>query len=428
MNRIALRLLGSAPVRPWAIRGLVLKERLTSGVSFDPLSASYRTNPYTTYRHLQARDPVHWSSLVQGWVITRHADVIDLLRDDRFSADRMKAEAFEAARRERKGRPFQRFMEQNLLGLDPPDHTRLRGLVTQAFTPRVVEDMRSHIGSIVGDLLDAVEAKGSMDLIGDLAYPLPVIVIAEMLGVPPEDRDRFKRWSDRLGAGLDPLVTQETLAVADQAVVELREYFAPLFAARRAEPRGDLISALVEAEEAGERLDEEELYATCILLLAAGNETTTNLLGNGMLALLRHPDQFAMLRDDPSLIERAVEEMLRYDGPVQLTSRVAMEDVWISGTRVAAGDFAVAMLGAANRDPLQFADAAAFKIDRDDNRHAAFGHGIHFCLGAPLARLEAQVAIPLLLERMPNLRLATSEPTWRETTVLRGLKRLPVTF
>jgi cytochrome P450 len=171
MNRLALKLLGSAPVRPWAVRGLVLTERLTSGVSFDPLSASYRDNPYPTYRRLQARDPVHWSSLVQGWVITRHADVIDLLRDDRFSADRMKAEAFEQARRERKGRPFQRFMEQNLLGLDPPDHTRLRGLVTQAFTPRVVEDMRSHIGSIVRDLLDAVEANGSMDLIGDLAYP-----------------------------------------------------------------------------------------------------------------------------------------------------------------------------------------------------------------------------------------------------------------
>jgi cytochrome P450 len=300
--------------------------------------------------------------------------------------------------------------------------------VTQAFTPRVVEDMRSHIGSIVDDLLDAVEANGSMDLIGDLAYPLPVIVIAEMLGVPPEDRDQFKQWSDRLVAGLDPLVTRDVLALADEAVAELRDYFAPLFVARRAEPRGDLISALVGAEEEGERLNEEELYATCILLLAAGNETTTNLIGNGTLALLRHPDQCVLLRDDPSLIESAVEEMLRYDGPVQLTSRVAMEDVWISGTRIAAGEFAVAILGAANRDPLQFADAASFKVAREDNRHAAFGHGIHFCLGAPLARLEAQIAIPRLLERMPNLQLAESKPVWRETTVLRGLKRLPVTF
>lgn len=410
------------------MRALLLQERISSGVTFNPLNARFRENPYPAYRELQMKDPVHWSMLTRGWVLTRYADVIEVLRDDRFSADRMKAEVGPRVRTERQGSPFQGFLDQSLLSLDPPDHTRLRALVSTAFTPRTIESMRGHITDIVNELLDAVQDQGRMDLIQDLAYPLPVIVIAEMLGVPIEDRAKFKAWSDDLGAALDPLAEPETLERADRSVLALRDYFEPMFEERRRAPREDLMTALVVAEESGNRLNTEELYATCILLLGAGNETTTNLIGNGMLALLRHPDQLALLRDDPTLIDNAIEEMLRFDPPVQFTGRVTTEEVEIGGVRIPQGRMVTVSLGAANRDPLRFANAESLDIRRADARHAAFGHGIHFCLGAPLARLEAQVALPILLERMPEIALGTEPPVWRKMMVLRGLDRLPVTF
>ncbi|MCH8901571.1 MAG: cytochrome P450 [Chloroflexi bacterium] len=397
-------------------------------VQFNPLLPEVRANPYPLYHQLREEEPVHWSELMEAWVLTRYDDVSALLKDSRFSADRRKANnrfAREAAARIEEG-PLAN--ATTMLGADPPEHTRLRGLVSKAFTPRVVEAMRPHIQEIVDSLLDDVQESGRMDIIGDLAYPLPVIVIAEMLGVPPADRDDFKRWSDDIVATLGPLAAPEVIEKARISIQEMADYFSAVIAERRREPREDLLSALVAAEERGEVLSEEELLATCILLLAAGNETTTNLIGNGMLALLRHPDQLEKLRDQPSLTESAIEEFLRYDGPVQSTARVAKEQLEIRGKTIEEAQLVIALLGAANRDPEQFPNPDELDIARQPNQHIAFGQGIHFCLGSPLARMEGQIAFETLLRRMPNPRLESEEIEWGGTFILRGLKRLPIAF
>lgn len=425
MNKLLLRMLGIPPLRWILIRLLVGIERLESGVAFDPTARSFQRNPYPAYRALQTKDPVHRSRLIGGQVLTRYDDVMEALRDDRLGSDR--SELMDQLPPNRRG-PFFQVFDQSLLSLNPPDHTRLRALVSKAFTPRTVASMQPRIEEITNELLDQIAANGEMDLITDLAYPLPVIVIAEMLGVPAADRDRFKAWSDDLGAGLDPFAPDEVIAKADAATLALRGYFAVLFEERRKEPREDLLSALVLAEDEGESLNEEELYASVILLLGAGNETTTNLIGNGMHALLQHPEQLAILRDDPALIDAAIEEMLRFDGPVQFTTRIAGEPMELVGAKLERLETVVLVLGAANRDPQYFPNPAEFDIARTPEHTLAFGHGIHFCLGAPLARLEARVAIPTLLRRMPDLRAVESVSPYRETVVLRGLKRLPVTF
>lgn len=427
MNPLLMRLMRIEPIRELLIKAIVTRERWESGTAFEPTSRSFRANPYPRYHEMRTKDPVHASRLTNGWVLTRYDDVMSVLRDSRFGADRSDAEITQQIPEDHKGAFFD-WLEQSLLSLDPPDHTRLRGLVSKAFTPRAVAGMQPRIEEIADELLDEVEADGEMDLIHDLAYPLPVIVIAEMLGVPAEDRDSFKEWSDHLGAGLDPFASVEVVHKADRAVDSLKAYFEPLFEARRREPREDLMSALVQAEEDGETLNTEELYATTILLLGAGNETTTNLIGNGMKALLSHPDQFQALKDDPTLIEGAIEEMLRFDGPVQFTSRIAKEDLEIGGKRIEAGQMVTLSIGGANRDPKNFPDPDRFDIRREPEHNLAFGHGVHFCLGAPLARLEAQVAIPALLQRMPNLSLQQKRQPYRDTMVLRGLERLPVSF
>lgn len=311
---------------------------------------------------------------------------------------------------------------------NPPDHTRLRKLVTKAFTPRIVEGMRPHIQNIVDDLLERVQAKGSFDIIGDLAFPLPVIVIAELIGVPVEDRDQFKEWTGALARSLDPVVTQEIVEAANNATDSFVEYFTRLVAKRRSQPQEDMLSALIAVEEEGDRLTEDELLSNIILLFAAGHETTMNLIGNGMLALFRNPDQLAKLKADPTLIQTAVEEFLRYDGSVQITARVALEDLAIGGTLIHKNQQSLILLGAANHDPAQFANPDQLDITRQDNPHLTFGHGIHHCLGAPLARVEAQIAITTLLRRMPNIQLATDHVEWREMITLRGLRELPVTF
>ncbi len=398
-------------------------------VQFNPLLPEVRANPYPLYHQLREEEPVHWSELMEAWVLTRYDDVSALLKDSRFSADRRKANnrfAREAAARLEEGGPLAD--ATTMLGADPPEHTRLRGLVSKAFTPRVVESMRPHIQEIVDSLLDDVQESGHMDIIGDLAYPLPVIVIAEMLGVPPADRDDFKRWSDDIVATLGPLVAPEVLEQARISIQEMADYFSAVIAERRREPREDLLSGLIAAEERGEVLSEEELLATCILLLAAGNETTTNLIGNGMLALLRHPEQLEKLRDRPSLTESAVEELLRYDGPVQSTARVATEQLEIRGTTIEEAQLVIAVLGAADRDPEQFPNPDELDIARQPNQHIAFGQGIHYCIGSSLARMEGQIAFETLLRRMPNPRLETEEPEWGGNFILRGLKRLPIAF
>jgi cytochrome P450 len=303
--------------------------------------------------------------------------------------------------------------------------------VSKAFTPRVVEGLRPRIQQIVDGLLARAREQGSMDLIEEFAYPIPVNVICEMLGVPVEDHERFKGWSLDIARGLDSILLPPDSDVPKRSAASrtaLADYFRELIAKRRASPRADLLSGLIAAEEAGDKLSEHELLATCILLLIAGHETTVNLIGNGTLALLRHPDQLQRLRDNPGLIGTAVEELLRFDGPVQRTARIPSEDVVIDGRTIAKGEMVMPFIGAADRDPAQFADPDRLDIGRTDNRHVAFGLGIHFCLGAPLARVEGQIAINTLLQRLPKLALATEAPEFRQSLTLRGLKSLPVSF
>ena len=387
-------------------------------------------DPYPLYHRLRSEDPVRWDAPLNAWVVTRYADVQSALGDARLSAERitLSTEWLPEAMRETLG-PVFRALSRQMLFLDPPDHTRLRGLVNKAFTARVVEGMRPHIQAIVDDLLDAVQDAGRMDVIQDFAYPLPAIVIAEMLGVPPEDRDQFRIWSDDFGAliGRSDL-TLDGATRALRGVAEFMDYFRDIVAWRRASPRDDLMQALIAAEDRGDALTEEELLANCVLLLAAGHGTTTHLIGNGLLALLRNPDQLRKLRDDPTSIAAAFTELLRYDSPVQATGRVAAQELPIGARRVGVGEGVILCLGAANRDPGQFADPDRLDIGRRENRPIAFGHGIHFCLGAPLARIEAQIAFATLLRRLPGLRLETDVLEWEPSLSFRGLARLPVTF
>jgi cytochrome P450 len=413
-------------VQPVAIRALTTVEKLRTGVAYNPLDRRYQTDPYPLFRELRERDPFHRSRLIGGWVLTRHEDVSAVLKDSRFMADDTKL-PFQTKQRQQLIKDGvmgpDEALSPGMLRSDPPDHTRLRSLVSKAFTPRTIESLRPRIEAIVQDLLDRAPAD-SMDVIRELAYPLPVIVIAEMLGIPAEDREQFKRWSDDAVASFGVTRVSDFL-VSRKAFSELQAYFARVSEERRREPREDLLSALLAAEQEGDKLTLDEVYTTCILLLVAGNETTTNLIGNGLLALLRQPEQLALLRDDPALIESAVEELLRYDSPVQATSRFVLEDVALGANTVAAGQQVIALIGAANRDPEAFTEPERLDITRTDNRHLAFGHGIHYCLGAPLARLETQVALPALLDRFPELRLA-GEPQWGKNLILRGLTSLPI--
>jgi pimeloyl-[acyl-carrier protein] synthase len=395
----------------------------TAALDLDPLAPAMIVDPYPTYARLRAAGPVYLDP-PGTWFLARHADVQQVLRDPRFGRAGFGAVLDAVFGPGPVQRSFSRFM----LFIDPPDHTRLRALVTKAFTPRTVERLRPGIQRTVDCLLDAVVDRGEFDLIADLAYPLPVMVISELLGVPSDDRDRFHDWSAAIAKALDVLTVPrpDIVARSNEAVFGLTEYFRGLVAARRKRPREDLLSALVAAEDEGHRLCEEELLATCVLLFFAGHETTVNLIGNGMLALLRHPDQLARLRADRSLIGSAVEELLRYDGPVQRTGRVVLADVEIGGRAIRRGERVSALPGAANRDPARFADPDRLDVARADTHHLAFGGGIHYCLGAALARVEAQIAIDTLIHRLPNLSLRTDAPAWRENLVLRGLTALPL--
>jgi hypothetical protein len=407
-------------------RGIVAWERLRTGAALDPLAPDYAADPHPQYARLRERDPVHRSPLVGGWVLTRFRDVEAVLRDARFSADDRSWSRFEGIRRrnERAGVWPKDGFEPSLLRLDPPDHTRLRRLVTKAFTPRAIAALEPRIEKLVAELLDAVPA-GGFDVIRELAYPLPVTVIAELLGVPREDLARFKHWSDEVVRSIG-VATLDDLRRARRASDELSGYLATIAEERRSEPRDDLLSALLRAEEAGDQLTRKEVLSTCLLLLVAGNETTTNLIGSGVLALLRHPDQHARLREDPALLPNAVEEMLRFDGPVQLTSRFPLEDVaWPGGRVFRKGQQVLLGIAAANRDPEANPHPERFDVTRAEVRHLAFGQGVHFCLGAALARLEARHAIGALVRRFPGLRLAEA-PVWGDNTILRGPRALPV--
>lgn len=318
-------------------------------------------------------------------------------------------------------------LERNMLDLDSPDHTRLRALVHKAFTPRLIEQMREQIQALTNELLDAVEPNGSMDLIADFALPLPLTVIGRILGVPSEDNDKFHRWTKTMISG----GTNRNLFVLVPSMMSFMGYLKKLIKQRRAAPKDDLVTALVQAKDGSDSLSEDEILAMIVILLVAGHETTVNLIGSGTLALLEHPDQLAKLRNEPTLIKTAIEELVRFVCPVETaTERYAREDIPIVGTTIPRGELVLAVLGSANRDAKYFDNPDALDITRSNNKHLSFGHGVHYCLGAPLARLEGQIAISTLLQRMPNLHLsvAPDQLRWHGAFVLRGLEALPVGF
>jgi cytochrome P450 len=400
-------------------------------VDYDPRRLEEIADPFPTFARLRAEDPVHWSERLGGFVLTRYRDVRAGLLDRRLSADRITPFRDHLAARERASLG-------DLLGMlglwavfnDPPQHTRRRALLNKAFTPRAVAALRPAIAALVGGLVDAIAGRPRFDLIADFAYPLPATVIAGMIGVPASDLDRFKRWSDDIALFVgSALATPNKRERALSGMREMADYFRAMVAQHRARPREDILSGLIAAEEEGKRLSEDEIVASCILLLFAGHETTTNLIGNGMLALLRHPRELALLRAQPERTPDAVEEMLRYDGPTQAMTRIALEDIDIEGARgerrrIGRGDRLFLMLNAANRDGEVFAEPDRFSVTRSDNRHVAFGYGPHFCLGAPLARLEGEIGIRALVTRLPDLALAESAPLWSDSFVLRGVKAL----
>lgn len=394
---------------------------------FDPFSTEFQANPYPTYARLRQDAPVFWHAPTHLWYFSLYEDVSALLRDRRLgrSMRHLRPEPAPPSQLA----PFQRLSDFSMFDMEPPDHTRLRRLVSAVFTPRRVEALRPQVESAAEGLLDQALAKGTFDLLEDFAVPLPVMVIADLLGVPEADRPRLRPWSNAIVAmyELEHTPAQETAAI--QAATEFWEYLAWLAAERRRKPQEDLVSALaaVTDAETGAQLSESELIATCILLLNAGHEATVNGLGNGMLALFHHPAQLERLQGDPTpvLIRTAVEEMLRFDTPVQLFKRWVLEDLEYKGQLFKQGEQIALFFGSANRDPAQFESPDELQIDRRDNPHISFGAGIHFCLGAPLARLELNVALGSLFQRGRRLRLV-EEPTWRQSFVIRGLESLLV--
>jgi cytochrome P450 len=400
-------------------------------VQFNPFQPGFAENPYPTYARLREEDPVHQSPF-GAWVLSRYDDVDAFLRDRRASSQGLfNDEIRETVLRAMglwdawKASVIPSTLAATLLFKDPPDHTRLRNLVAKAFTPRAVAELEPRVHAIVDQLLATGEESGRLEVIGDLAFPLPALVICELLGVPVEDRDRMRDWSGAGARLVEPFMTPEEFPVADQGLRHLLDYFAALVEERRKRPRADLLSSLIAAEEEGDRLTTNELLVTAVLLFAAGHETTKNLIGTAVLTLLRHPDQLARLRADPGLINTAVEEFLRYEPPVQVTARVLSADMDVKGVTIEAGSRVVVVLGAANRDPVHFNDPERFDIGRLNNRPISFGSGIHFCLGSALARLESRIAIGALVQRFPTLELA-GEARLRNSFTLRGLESLPL--
>lgn len=392
---------------------------------FNPMSPSFIHNPYPIYHRLRDEDPIHRSPL-DCWVMTRHRDVELVLRDKRFGKNfigRVTRRLGEKAL----GEPVYQMMSRQMLVLDPPDHTRLRGLVVKAFTARRIEAMRPRIQEIVDRLIDMVATAGRMDVIHDFAFPLPVTVICDMLGIPPDEREQFITQSQISGRLLDPVpLTRQELDFCNTQTAFLGDYFHRLFDRRRRQPGDDLTTMLVQAEEEGQTLSEEELISNIILLFGAGHETTVNLIGNGLLALHRNQCELERLKRHPEMMPAAVEELLRYDSSVQMTGRTVQIDTKFSGAQLRAGDSVIVLIGAANRDPAVYPHPDRLDLSRCGERAISFGGGIHRCLGAQLARLEGEIALETLLRRLPDLELDDIErPEWRPTFALRGLKALP---
>lgn len=413
-----------------------------------------RANPYPFYEKLRKEDPVHWDEELGLWVLTRYADIDSLYTDERFSRAQGLMRGFERlpASEQRIAAPVYHSFSKTVFYADPPYHTHLRGLMNHAFTPRRVERLRPYIQKTVDELLDRMQSAPHKDVIHDLAYPLPVMVIAELLGLPQSERAQFKKWSDDLFAILGT-VRYKSIDLLEQAahsLDELTDYVRVLSRKRREDPQDDLLTALLAVTEEDEAcphphaasphaqgqlirdgetsstLTEEELVSNINILLSTGHETTTHLLGNGLLSLLQNPDELKKLREKPVLLAAAIEEMLRYDNPVQITYRSALEDAEIRGKLIRKGDLVNTIIGSANRDPARFSNPDRFNITRSEGRHLGFGIGIHFCIGAPLVRLEAEIVFETILRRFPELCLATDQLEWQEHPIFRGLKSLPI--
>ncbi len=393
-------------------------------------SEAYAQNPYPVYHQLRAEAPVYWSDIWGCWILTRYDDIALTLRDHaRFSSlGRLTATMELPEPLWGQIEPLVTHYSQGLVNVDPPEHTRMRQLVHQAFKPRTIERLRTSVETLVEQLIDNVQPRGEMELIRDFSYPLPVTVIAAFMGLPATDHEQLKAWSGQIVEFMaTPKPDPEVLLRSQAALLELQAYFRTMFAWRRNDPQDDLLSDLVQVEMEGERLTEDELVSTCVTILIGGHETTTYLIASGILALLENPPQTAVLRANPDLAASAVEEFLRYEGPFQRNRRIATEDVEIGGQLIRKGDLVMQMLGAANRDPAYFEEPDRLDITRQPNRHMAFGYGPHFCLGAALARLEAPIAVNALLRRLPNLTLATDSVEWANT-VFRGPQALPLRF
>jgi cytochrome P450 len=404
--------------------------KATEPVKFNPLVSEYVADPHPQLHRLRAEDPVHWCSTLGVWVLTRYADIVSVLRDDRFSAMASRWEFYNKffLRGGSSSSPLATMYTKWMLQLDSPDHTRIRGLVNKAFTPRVVENLRPKVQAIVDDLIDRVIEKGEMEAMTDFAFPLPIRVISALLGAPEEDYEQIRLWTQGMLPSLSPAISVEGLAKVGKIVEEYIEYFRRLLNERKKQPKDDMLSALLHAHENGERLSEEELLANCILIAFAGHVTTAQLTGTALHQLLETPDQLEKLRNDPSLIGGAIEETLRYDSMLQMVYRTTKQDVEMHGKVIPANSLVFAILAAANRDPAMFPDPDRFDITRNSSKHIAFGYGAHFCVGAPLARLEGQVAVNTVLRRLPDLRLNSRGIRREPSLILRGLTRLPLTF
>ena len=390
-----------------------------------------RANPYPFYSQLRAYDPIHWDEELGFWVLTGYEDIVSFYHDGRFSRAQGLWSGYERLPKTERiiAEPVYQSFSKTMFYSDPPYHTHLRGLVNSAFTPTAVEQIRPYAQQTVDSLLDTVQMNQKWDVIHDFAYPLPILVITQMLGLPAKERVHFKAWSDDLFAILGSVPHEPKLMErAARSLTELTNYIIELSETRRNHPEEDLLTGLVEAVEGGKQLTRAELVANIIILLSAGHETTSNLIGNGLLALLRNPDQMQKLRENPSLVASAVEEMMRYDNPVQIAYRSAAEDVEIGSKCIRKGHLVNSILAAGNRDPEHYSEPDRFDITRDEGRHLGLGLGIHFCLGAPLLRLEAQIAFTSILNRFPELHLATENLEWQEHPIFRGVKSLPVVF
>ena len=384
-------------------------------------------DPYPLYHKLRSEDPVHWDRFLHTWVVTRYSDVLNVLHS--FSADRTPTPEQLTAMGLSGLNPIAKVMVKQMLFMDAPAHTRLRGLASVAFTPQRVGVLRGHIQEIVDRLLDRVRTRGKMDIIADFAAPMPAIVTAEMLGVPTEDHADLKKWSADFAEMLGNFQhNPDRIPRVLESTNNLTTYFRDAIGKMRDHPREGLIHSFMTAELDGDRLTEEEIIANCIVTMVGGQETTTNLIGNGLLTLMRNPEQLDQLRDNPSLIPSAVEELLRYESPSQHTGRIAREDVQIGSKQIRKGQAVMAIMAAANRDPERFSEPDRLILDRSDNKHLAFGWSSHFCFGAPLARMEGQIAFETILRRLPNLEIVPGPLTWRDNSGLRGLTALPVTF